>query len=51
MLIATLSKHPDTGKIFIEPHLKSRLGFANDSKVRFHGCAAVRHDDHIHIEL
>jgi hypothetical protein len=50
-LIKLLSKHPDTKKIFIEPHLKNRLGFANDSKVRFHGCAAVRHDDHIHIEL
>jgi len=50
-LIKLLSKHPDTRKIFIEPHLKSRLGFGNNNKVRFHGCAAVRHDDHIHLEL
>ena len=50
-LLSRLSDHPSTGKIFIEPHLKSRLGFANDPKIRFHGCAAVRHDDHIHLEL
>jgi len=50
-LIKTLSDHPSTSKIFIEPHLKHRLGFSNDAKIRFHGCAAVRHDDHIHIEL
>lgn len=50
-LIQTLNRHPNTKKIFIEPHLKHRLGFSNDPKVRFHGCAAVRHDDHIHLEL
>ena len=50
-LIKLLSQHPDTRKIFIEPHLKNRLGFGNNNKVRFHGCAAVRHDDHIHLEL
>lgn len=38
------------GKIFIEPHLKTRMGLYND-KIRFHGCHAVRHDDHIHIQL
>ncbi len=38
------------GKIFIEPHLKARLNLTAD-KIRFHGCQAVRHDDHIHIQL
>jgi hypothetical protein len=38
------------GKIFIEPHLKLRLQLTN-SKIRFHGCRAVRHDDHIHVQL
>jgi hypothetical protein len=38
------------GKIFIEPHLKIRLNLTSD-KVRFHGCNAVRHDDHLHIQL
>lgn len=37
-------------KIFIEPHLQSRLQLTGD-KVRFHGCHAVRHDDHIHVQL
>ncbi len=40
----------EIGKIFIEPHLKTRLDLSNE-KVRFHGCQAVRHDDHIHIQL
>ena len=38
------------GKLFIEPHLKQRLNLKN-GKVRFHGCQAVRHDDHIHFQL
>ena len=38
------------GKIFIEPHLKTRLKLSSD-KIRFHGCQAVRHDDHIHVQL
>ena len=37
-------------KIFIEPHLKIRLYLTSD-KIRFHGCQAVRHDDHIHVQL
>lgn len=40
----------DIGKLFLEPHLKQRLGL-NHSKIRFHGCKATRHDDHIHIQL
>lgn len=40
-----------TGKIFLEPHLKSRLNLSNESRIRFHGCRAVRHDDHIHIQM
>ena len=38
------------GKIFIEPHLIKRMSL-NNNKIRFHGCHAVRHDDHIHIQL
>jgi hypothetical protein len=37
-------------KILIEPHLADRLGI-NHPKVRFQGCKAARHDDHIHIQL
>lgn len=50
-LIKSLSAQSRIKKIFIEPHLKARLGFAHDNKIRFHGCSAVRHDDHIHVEL
>jgi hypothetical protein len=35
--------------ILIEPHLKARLGFQNNNKVRIPPCHAVRHDDHIHV--
>lgn len=37
-------------KIFLEPHLKTPLGFRSN-KVRFTHCYAVRHDDHIHIQV
>lgn len=36
--------------IFIEPHLQSRLGLTTQ-KIRFHGCRAVRHDDHLHVQI
>ena len=43
-------KQSEIGKLFIEPHLKKRMNL-NNGKVRFHGCRAVRHDDHIHFQL
>jgi hypothetical protein len=49
-LLLNLSTHPLTEKIFLEPHLKRRLGLSN-SKIRFHGCHAARHDDHIHVQI
>lgn len=49
-LIDALLKNKSLGKLFIEPNLKKRLGLS-DSRVRNHGCHAVRHDDHIHIQL
>lgn len=39
-----------TQKILIEPHIENRLQLNND-KIRFHGCHAVRHDDHIHYQI
>lgn len=41
---------PAIEKIFIEPHLKIRLNLTSN-KIRFHGCHAVRHDDHIHLQI
>lgn len=50
-LIKQLLLNKYTEKIFIEPHLKQTLGFQSESKIRFHGCKAVRHDDHIHLQI
>ncbi|MEL6865336.1 MAG: hypothetical protein AAFP19_13000 [Bacteroidota bacterium] len=50
-LIKAFAQEKGIGKIFIEPHLKQRWGLQNNSKIRFHGCPAVRHDDHIHLQL
>ncbi len=44
-------EHPAIGKAFIEPYLKKRLGLQDLDKIRFHGCQAVRHDDHLHVQL
>lgn len=49
-LAKMILKQNNIGKLFIEPHLKNRLNL-NNGKVRFHGCQAVRHDDHIHFQL
>lgn len=49
-LIKSILKNKNLGKIFIEPHLKNRMKLTHE-KVRYHGCKAVRHDDHIHIQL
>ena len=49
-LIKQFAKQPQVSKIFIEPHLKQRLSLTSP-KVRFAGCHAVRHDDHIHVEI
>ena len=38
-------------RIFVEPHLKRRLGFAGEARVRFAGCSAARHDDHLHVDF
>jgi len=45
-----LKSDPHVDRIFIEPHLVQRLGVAG-GKVRFQGCQAARHDDHIHVQI
>jgi hypothetical protein len=37
-------------RVLIEPHLEARLGIASDL-LRFQGCRAARHDDHIHVDF
>jgi len=49
-LIRKIIAKRSTQKLFIEPHLKKRMKL-NHPKVRFHGCYAVRHDDHIHYQI
>lgn len=49
-LIEKLLKNKSLEKLFIEPHLKNRMNL-NNKKIRYHGCKAVRHDDHIHIQI
>ena len=49
-LIKLISEHNEVSKLFVEPHLKSRMNLTS-KKIRFHGCQAVRHDDHIHFQI
>lgn len=49
-LVTLFASQPAIGKIFFEPHLKTRLKLTS-GKIRFHGCQAVRHDDHIHVQI
>lgn len=49
-MIRWLKAQPLVTRIFLEPHLATRLGVAG-GKVRFQGCAAARHDDHVHVQI
>ncbi len=48
--LAWLMADARVGKVFLEPHLAQGLG-VSAPKLRFQGCRAARHDDHIHIQL
>lgn len=50
-LIMLWINDPNIEKMFIEPHLEARWGLAQYDKVRLHGCRAVRHDDHLHVQI
>jgi len=45
-----LSQDRRVHKILVEPHILAQIGY-DHPKIRFQGCAAARHDDHIHIQL
>ena len=49
-ILAWLQADPRVLKIFIEPYLAQCLNVTG-GKIRFQGCHAARHDDHIHIEI
>lgn len=52
MLRWLAEKGPEHGvdRILIEPHMARRLGVESPI-IRFQGCRAARHDDHIHVEV
>jgi len=50
-MVRLLAADPRVRRVFIEPHLKARLGLSGLGKVRFAGCRAARHDDHIHVDF
>lgn len=37
-------------KVFLEPHLRRAFGISEPA-MRFQGCRAARHDDHIHVQI
>jgi hypothetical protein len=49
-LINALLADPRVEKIFVEPPVAETLSVVGD-KLRFQGCRAARHDDHLHIQL
>jgi hypothetical protein len=49
--IELLVEEKSIEKLFVEPHLQQRLKLNAYAKIHFHGCRAVRHDDHIHVQL
>ncbi|MDO1446527.1 hypothetical protein Q0590_09720 [Rhodocytophaga aerolata] len=50
-LIRFASGNKRISKIFLEPHLIKRMHLEGLNKIRFHGCQAVRHDDHVHLQV
>jgi hypothetical protein len=48
--LTTTGRKAGLSRILLEPHLKRTLRATGDI-VRFQGCRAARHDDHIHIEI
>ncbi len=49
-IVTNLIQNPKVKKIFMEPWIKQELKLTN-AKIRFAGCYAARHDDHIHIDF
>lgn len=49
-LVNQLAQDGRVSKLFVEPELVQSLDIANP-KLRFQGCRAARHDDHIHLQM
>jgi murein endopeptidase len=50
-LIRALLADKRVRRLLLEPHLKRRLGFADDPRIRFLGCNTMRHDSHVHVDI
>ncbi len=50
-LVRRLALDPVTERVFLEPHLRTRWGLDGLPAIAFHGCHAVRHDDHVHVQV
>lgn len=50
-LLETLIADSRVRRVLIEPHLERRLGLWGHPKLRFAGCQAARHDDHLHVDF
>jgi hypothetical protein len=50
-LVVALASDPAAERIFLEPHLRTRWRLDGVGAVAFHGCHAVRHDDHVHVQV
>ena len=50
-MVEAFSNEPAVEKMFLEPHLQTRLGLEGNNKINFQGCQAVRHDDHLHVQV
>ncbi len=50
-LVQILIADPRVKRILIEPHLERRFGLEGHPKLRFAGCKAARHDDHLHVDF
>lgn len=48
--LSTSGQQLGVEKMYLEPHLASRLG-AGSGLIRFQGCKAARHDDHVHLQV
>lgn len=49
-MVRWLKERGSVTRILIEPYLAERMG-VDGGKVRFQGCNAARHDDHLHIAV
>lgn len=50
-LVQILVADPRVKRILVEPHLERRFGLWGHPKLRFAGCQAARHDDHLHVDF